>query len=264
MRKIYGYYTDKQGRKRPLTSSKSYIRYCMPDKIENLKGTVPLWVIYDLEPSELSSYSLDVFDIARSGGFRKLPDRLYHATANSEKIMQSGFKTAKELGHSGFGGHGTYISFTTLENARKYRDNMRLATEIVNGMITFDELVKKVEKIGGSRAKEFVLWKGDKMRKSGEDLNDPKIMFEVFSGVFFADPKNFVLFVGFPSSLVGKSPDDVKIVEARPVRKLRIAVPHAISWMSDEELKDRYMYHDLETEWRVYDSKAVEPIRIVE
>jgi len=238
----------------------------------------PDWLYEEATAEELERYR----DWITSGvvgpdDIVKIPDKVYHATPHADAIMKEGFKTAKELGVSGFGGHGSYVSFTTLENARIYQENMRMACRILNGAAKLADLrdwVKKMLGTDGPFAGSFEMTmhqylishpdERGKAEREGMDygpFNAPSFIWEVFKHLFAFAPNDgkIVLFVGEPN-LAGVKPEDIKIVEARPSPKLRFR-PEINLY--DEDMSDRYTYNKYEKEWRVWSGKNVSPVRIV-
>lgn len=75
-----------------------------------------------------------------------VPEYVYHVSPYANEILSSGFeiKPARQT----FGGHGTYISVTTLENARKYAADLRLVVGFINLELTWEELETELKKLG--------------------------------------------------------------------------------------------------------------------
>jgi len=206
----------------------------------------------------------------------EIPRRVYHATPNPEMIMREGFKTAAELGVSGFGGTGDYISVTTLENARTYRDNLRMACRVINGEVGLRELkVWMREQAKGSDApfeRSFETAKHSlvygrppdpEMERLGLDyppFNTPEFLWEVFEKGYTMDGPGYVLFIGKPT-LLRKRCEDIKIVEAEPSPRLRFR--HHYNIFRDTPMSGRYTYNRYETQWRIWDSKDLKPLRIL-
>jgi len=72
------------------------------------------------------------------------PPLVFHASPYARTILQQGFKTAKQVGYETLGGHGTYVSTTTLKDARKYARGLRLMIGVANGALSWPQFAKVV------------------------------------------------------------------------------------------------------------------------
>lgn len=247
------------------------------DILAHLPKWFPLWLYEQSTPEELREY----ISVIYWGGLAKediaeIPGRVYHVTPNPEMIMREGFKTAAELGITGFGGTGDYISTTTPDNARIYLTNMRMACRVVNGAADLRELKTwMMEQAEGSdepfersfkQAKHPLVYgrpPDPEMERLGLDyppFNTPEFLWEVFEKGDVMDGPGFVLFVGKPT-LLRKRCEDIKIVEAEPSPRLRFR--HHYNVFRDTPMMGRYTYNQYETQWRIWDSTDLKPLRIL-
>ena len=205
-------------------------------------------------------------------GFEKppIPEVLYHVTPYPEKILAGGFKTSKELGISGFGGHGTYVSFTSdYDEALQYQEGLKVLVRVMRGDMTLDKLREWVIKRTGSDKafigpirnyvfNKFLAKKDDAgARKILDDpdpsryldQNDRKAMWEVmnyghsFTGI---EDASMPLFMGQPEEfehLVNVDPENVKILGVEVRRDPRY-----------------YEYNPSEKEFRIFDPADVQKI----
>jgi len=242
---------------------------------ERLRGVLPEWfpdwLYQEATPRELEEYS----ELIRHGAmtaedFERIPETVYHVTANAPAILREGFKTAAELGFRDFGGTGNYVSVTTLENARIYRDNMRMACRLINGLATLRELREwMVKAAAGSEATFRSAFETARFRfKLPEDVdlddprvNTPEFLWEVFSLGFALNGPGYALFIGKPT-LLGKRPEDIVIVEAEVLPGLRFRHPYNI--IRPEDVAGRYTYNKYEKEWRIWQPKYLKPLRVVD
>ncbi|MFA5376354.1 MAG: phage minor head protein [Dehalococcoidia bacterium] len=161
-------------------------------------------------------------------GYVEPPDQLYHATFAADKIKTEGLKSSDELGQQTLGGSASnLISFTTKDNAEKYRDGLNIARKAARGELTRDELVSAgvTHGVSEARVNDLMLQHGD---------ND----FAVLQAVSL-EGKQFPLFMGTGW------PDHLK--DAKPASTIFIRTA---------DVKDLY-YNPGETEWRVGDYKGV-------
>jgi len=247
------------------------------EALERLPDWFPRWLYDESTAADLREY----FHMIYWGGLgpqdiEKIPSRVYHVTPNPESIMREGFKTAAELGVAGFGGTGDYISTTTLENARTYLENMRMACKIINGLASLTEVREWMVKQAGGREepfdKAFDLAKahyadrhpGEEAEKMGIDyppFNKPDFMWEVFSDAYVMDGPGFTLFIGKPT-LLHKRPEQIRIVEAIPSARLRFR--HHYNIFPGTVMSGRYTYNNFEKQWRIWNPADVKPVRILE
>ena len=84
------------------------------------------------------------------GGYKDLPETMWHVTTALSKIQEQGFKTRDETGRSGLGG-GTSdtISFTdNVEMARGYLEAMKLSRSFMKGDISPQDLMLEAKRDG--------------------------------------------------------------------------------------------------------------------
>lgn len=66
------------------------------------------------------------------------PATLYHATPYASEILSGGFEIKPE--RQTFGGHGDYVSLTTLDNVRDYATDLKIIVGFLNDEISWEEL----------------------------------------------------------------------------------------------------------------------------
>jgi len=155
-----------------------------------------------------------------SSGPMPLPKKLYHVTPFPEAIMQEGFKNFTEADKQTFGGHGEYVSFTSLENAKLYHEALKDIASIARGEHKYDEETIK------NFAQKWNLRKDTLDSKiqmidswSKHDYkNDPSFDDRAKLIEFLNSSGNFPYFLGSGKTLVLKfeklSPDSIAILEA--------------------------------------------------
>jgi len=229
----------------------------------------------------------------------EIPYYLYHVTPNADKIFREGFKTAEILGVSGFGGHGTYVSLTTLDNARIYKINMMMMTAVVNGYATPLELKEFIITYGGRSAWYGCLptaFDNDRYRfekehpnvriryptdaysieqlffdeldydgsKVSKDITIERMYSTLKSAWPFAEKDKqgyLVLWFGYPSILKGKIPNDIKIIEVHVEGDLKFHSEVNFPW---HDPHGWFTYNPAEDEWRIFDLDKIIPLDIVE
>lgn len=227
----------------------------------------PDWLYHQLSPEEASNF-LGMIRATNMGPqeVRRIPSKVYHVTSNADKILTHGFKTAEELGVSGFGGSGDYISVTTQENAKHYLDSMRIATRVMNNTISLDELGEWITKQSGPDTwKEIEVNAKARADISNIPLDDPRTKWDAFRLLAIYAPKGTgaseVLYMDKPTSLIGKDPRDIQMLEVVPDESLRFR--HKYNIFRKEEMKPYYTYNVHELEWRIWDPRKVKPVRVV-
>lgn len=221
--------------------------------LQKLPEWFPDWLYRELNPEELKEYISLIYHAGLGEhDIKKIPEKLYHVTPNPQDIMKSGFKTAKELGVKGFGGHGTYVSLTTFEEAEKYLENMVIACKILNREISLNELKNWMKKTCGSDEAYNESLRGIKLRYK----ESPEYLWRVFQKAYFFCQDNMVLFFSKPT-LEGKDCDKIKIVESRPSPNLKYR--HHYNIFPDVNMNPYYTYNKHEKEWRVYNPENIKP-----
>ena len=172
----------------------------------------------------------------------KPPETLYHVTFSPKEIKEQGFKTGAQSGKwiLGSGDKRDYVSFTTAENAKLYRQGMHDAYNAAAGL--FDPTDKSSMRVLGSRygvkksrMDEIV---GDILHRYPKEDN-PTQMFEIMQQMSFLG-KKFPLFMGghWPQSLIDAN--DAPVIMSAKVG------PDA-----------KLSYNEHEKEWRVHNPESI-------
>lgn len=220
-----------------------------------------------------------------------LPKKLYHVTPNPKEIMQEGFKSFKDMSQQTFGGHGEYVSFTSLENAKIYQESLKDFTRLANEEYGIWDLPRILNKWKVPKEKWDQLvsnaWSNirDYLKNNKDTLNDfrdiDRTMHEqgsfnkleefldqhpewtapaisrIFEVMSFPSEAGFPLFMGTTKVLMerlkGKLADDIAILEAD--------IP-PLQWRSDvnifdEDMSDKYTVNTGEQEWRVWNPQSI-------
>ena len=204
-----------------------------------------------------------------------LPKILYHVSPNADKILQEGFKTFRSPSEQTFGGHGSYSSFTSLSNARLYRASLQDAIKIskLDTSKGVDYLKKELScfmnkwKIRDSwfESLESEL-AGD--RKYNEGLSEEqilrKVLFHIIGTAHIYSDAGFPYFCDSSSTcqrLSSMSPEQVKIVK---VEVMPNKWHSGTNIFDDTSMDGNYTFNKGENEWRIWNTKTVKPVGIVE
>lgn len=202
-----------------------------------------------------------------------LPKKLYHATPYPDKILAEGFRLPKDVGVQSFGGGTEYMSFTSLENARKYQEVLKDLARIANG--EYDNMDWKQafyvlsEKYGGTepdRLKGLIEmidgWQKYRAQTDRRHDNARALL------DFFGYAHNHGIDVPFIFGSDDKMLDIFKKVRPEQVGILEVET-NPMQWhtgtniWSDTDMSNNYTYNQHENEWRVFDPKGIRPIRRV-
>lgn len=240
------------------------------DMLEHLPEWFPEWLYNESSEKQLKEYRDLIYwsGVLHPQDLKQIPETAYHVTPEPYKIISEGFRTSKELGKQSFGGHGKYISVTTYDNALDYLESLRIVTRIMNGEISFSELKKWIIANCGENMFNQI-YHSEKIRRKYDnkslDEDDPDFQWDVFEKVFIythdGSPVCKVLYMGKPTSLIGKKPEDIRIVEVKPSPELRFR--HEYNIFSEEDMSPYYTHNTHETEWRIWDPGKATPIKIL-
>jgi len=236
------------------------------EKREQLPQWFPDWLFEELSEKQIDEYRDLIYwsAVLRLEDLQKIPEIAYHVSPEPYKILSEGFRTGKELGKQSFGGHGSYISVTTYENAKEYQESIRIATRILNNTITFAELKDWIVRTCGARVFEMLY--SEAKRNIPKSENSSEFQWEMFHKLAIysdLDAKTCrVLYMGKPTALIGKTPQDIKIVEVKPSPELRFR--HEYNIFHDESMAPYYTYNKHEAEWRIWDPAKAIPMRVLE
>lgn len=243
------------------------------EKREQLPKWFPDWLYDELSEKQLDEYRGLIYwsGVLTEADLKQIPKLAYHVSPEPYRILSEGFRTAKELGKQSFGGHGTYVSVTTYENAKEYLESIRMATRIVNNTVTFTEFKEWIVKNCGARIFENLYSEAKRAASLDskyypKDENSPEFqwaMFEKLAIYSDLDAKVCrVLYMGFPTALKGKHSEEIKIIEVRPSPQL--CFRHEYNIIHDEEMEAFYTYNKHEAEWRIWDPRKAIPIGVTE
>lgn len=199
-----------------------------------------------------------------------LPKKLYHVTPFADKIVEEGFKMFDDMSKQTFGGHGKYVSFTSLANAETYQDALRdfiLMARIPAESKDYEDMLQKVKPFMekwsvrsawlGSVQRTYDDWReGDKRERMEKALLSELGTMHIFSG------KDFPLFLSSYQTakrLSSLDPRNVRIIEV----ETQPSEWHSGVNIFDQSMKGRYTYNAHEKEWRIWDPDQVTTIRVL-
>lgn len=213
---------------------------------------------------------LDMFNFGPSGYPKSsppmpLPKTLYHVTPFADKIQEEGFKMFKNPEEQTFGGHGEYVSFTSLENAKIYQEGLKDYIRMTKIPLESNNIENMLNKLLPFMKKWKVksAWLDAIKKDYNFDQDLAKSLYNNLGSMFIFSEAGFPIFAhsGMTSPRLSKlDPDDVKIIEVS-------TVPN--TWHSGvntfmDDMKDRYTYNAYENEWRIYNPNNVNIISILE
>ena len=186
-----------------------------------------------------------------------LPKKLYHVTPFPKKILQEGFRTFTDPKEQTFGGHGEYVSLTSLPNARIYKEALKDFIRVANGMINIHNIQAFIEK-----------WKirpgwFESIQREHEERNlDWQKAIEEGIGNANVYSDEFPYFCMASSTLPrfrNFSPEEVGIleVETSPSKW------HSGVNMFNTDKKGIYTVQRTEDEWRIYSPERLKAVGIV-
>ena len=197
----------------------------------------------------------------------QLPETVYHASPYAQEIMDQGL--ILEPDYASFGSHEmdkSYVSTTNLENAKTYARVLRFVVDIVNGNITADELMNQLEgypsKYDPSTAATAfqTALQGTNGYPDNITPRDVLYAFKEVSWIGYAYDIP-AIFGDYPEHLVGKSPEDVGVVEltrAKDMEEYTEDYPK-----TPEDPTNKYTSKPGEQEYRFYDPNDLIPTRII-
>lgn len=209
-----------------------------------------------------------------------LPKTLYHVTPFPEKVMKEGLKSFDDPEKQTFGGHGDYISFTSLKNAKMYQEGLKDFIRIAN--LPEDEKIIMDFLTGYFIPKwsiknawlENILIQAERLAEKNTDyqLENKSIdefLWRALAGdigtahIFSKGNDIFPMFL-FSGTTVrrfrGMDPKDVKIIQVET---------HPQEWHSgvnifDKDMSNRYTYNKSENEWRIWNPKNITNIKVLD
>lgn len=193
-----------------------------------------------------------------------LPKKLYHVTLAADKILQEGFKTFKDPAQQTFGGHGTYVSLTSLQNAQVYADGLKDFIYLAN-------LPTNDAKMAWIRTNFRIKWGiADGLYKmiefrieNGATPDDALGEAMGVSHIWSKSTPRFPMFVNGKFLLQkfrGMSPNQVKIIE---VETQPLEWHPGANIFDDVDMSQKYTYNSNENEWRIWDPKLIKAVRVL-
>jgi hypothetical protein len=227
------------------------------------------------------------------------PEFVYHATPYVDEILSGGFEIDPE--RQMLGGHGTYISTTTLENATTYAKALVVPVSIMNGDLDWVGLRDTIESWGfgdefmqsfqsvfndrflffGKKPREVMLDAHENyggvslewfwhLADSGIDFDgqpfdartNKELMWRVFKYINRDWGDAVPLFLGPPPwHLENRNTNDIGVLEVA-IAPVEAYSEHGYVGVPTEP-KGKFTYNPSEYEWRFYDPTDLLPVRRV-
>ncbi len=191
-----------------------------------------------------------------------MPKKIYHVTPFPNEIMREGFKTFEDMSKQTFGGHGTYVSFTNLADAKVYHKGLYTMWELANGYLDESDLLSLAKQWGVKQEKAQQLLQQKKQEAAINRYTPEQMIAEFLKAMSFVsgdgrfpNSPRFPLFVGTSRTLLER----LKGMDGRDIAILEAEVPEPMEWhngvnvFKPEEMKGKYTYNGSENEWRVWD-----------
>jgi hypothetical protein len=194
-----------------------------------------------------------------------LPKKVYHVTPFPNEILKEGFKAFRSnTGKQTFGGHGTYVSFTSLENAKFYQEGLKDMVRIANGMYSWQDAPSLAKKWGVSEEKvPGIVEDVDRWSREGTEPWEDRLKLAHFVKSLSLRGGKFPLFIGVGAELINRlsqvKPEDVAIMEADSSPQ---EWHTGLGMLAPEEMKGKYTYNEGENEWRVFSPDSIPPQNI--
>ena len=227
------------------------------------------------------SYIPDTWNYGGNGYDRSrrpmpLPKKLYHVTPNSPAIINEGFRNFPDSNDQTFGGHGQYVSLTTLNNARVYRNGLQDLWDLAYGNLTAEDIPSLGRKWGLTKKGTERLWAEveresqihgyphDEQRKIADFMQK---MTHVYSEEdHFKGHPRFPMFFGTMRNLLSKLKDkdqqNLGIIEAQPPPLQWHNGVNVGFGRDEEQMQDKYTYNGSENEWRIWNPKHLDPTKL--
>ena len=209
-----------------------------------------------------------------------LPKVLYHVTPFSEKIMEEGFKSFDDPDKQTFGGHGEYVSFTSIKNAKIYQEGLKDFIKMANLPVNEESIMKflteyfmpkwnvKEAWLENIKQKALRLAERDsdyQMDKKGID----EFLWKELAGdmgtahIYSKGDRRFPMFL-FSGRTINRfremNPDNVKIIQA----EIHPQEWHSGTNIFDKDMSKRYTYNKSENEWRIWNPDNVTSIKVID
>lgn len=209
-----------------------------------------------------------------------MPTVLYHVTPFADKISEEGFKTFTDPEKQTFGGHGEYISLTSLKNAKMYQEGLKdfirtanLPTDAKKIMNFLKEyFIPKWNISNGwlenieTQALRLAEKDADyQMNKKGIDEFLLEALFSDLgtAHIYSKGDKRFPMILfskNVANRFRGMDPNNVKIIEAETYPQKW----HSGVNIFDKDMSDKYTYNKSENEWRVWNPTNIKVLKILD
>lgn len=199
-----------------------------------------------------------------------LPKKLYHVTPYPMQIMEEGFKSFRDPSKQTFGGHGRYVSFTNLKNAKVYQQALQLLWQIANtenvGDVDEDFAVSLAYDwgINEESAKRIYKLKKDEAELNG--YSNRRFLLEFLNFLSFSSSSDriegkpgFPLFMGTMDNLMKR----LKSIDYEDIAILEASVETPLEWHNgvnvwdDTDMSGKYTVNTNEEEWRIEKSEDI-------
>lgn len=187
-----------------------------------------------------------------------LPKKLYHVTPFPNEITKEGFKTFRKPQDQTFGGHGTYVSFTSLENAKTYQEGLKDIVKIARGIYHKSDIPSLAQKWDISeKATKSIISDIDRWSREGTAWDERRYIAEFLKHSNILGSK-FPLFVTSMDRLVKRlenvDPNNVAILEVQTSPQKWHT---GIGMLEPNNMKGQYTFNEGENEWRLYDPSSI-------
>lgn len=166
------------------------------------------------------------------GGYKDLPDTLWHVTTGLSNIEKVGFKTREELGGRTTlgGGSSDTISFTdNPEMAKQYLEGIKLARRVMRGDVTVEDLFMEAERDGFANDLRDIYRRESSHTRQGE----PSRIADILDG-----------------TMVWEIPDAFKGRDEKAIRSM-MGLVGAGKYAQTARIENGYMIHDLDPAQRM-------------
>lgn len=185
-----------------------------------------------------------------------MPKKLYHVSPQVDKILGEGLKTFKDPKQQTFGGHGDYISFTSLPNAKQYMEGLKDVVRAARGELTIEDFNRKWgidPKKGESMLQNAQRWTEETKQYKPENLYPTRVMMEYLRQAHTFS--KFPLFLDLADQgprFAQMTPEQIGIIEANVDQPM----PYSHNYIGTD-MKGKYNYNKNETEWRVFSPELI-------
>ena len=194
-----------------------------------------------------------------------MPKKLYHATPYPDAILEQGFILPKDLENKTFGGGDEFMSFSSLENATRYKTVIQDLARVANGEVDNMQPIEVIQYFGEKWQVESKAIDGLYRDMIGDREKSPRKAALFFFGyIHNYEGGRDVPFIFGNSSVLDNlreiNPDDVGVIE---VETQPLQWHKGTNVFHDTDMSQSYTYNRHENEWRVYSPDAIRPVRRV-